>query len=151
MTDTGPTSGGPTPPPGSTPQGAPIPPTDPTLGYATPSTTAYQGPAPTKDECTMAMLAHLLSIVIGFLGPLIIWLIKKDQSPFVNDQGRESLNFQLTMLIGYIVGGLTVCIFIGGIILPAVWVVSVVFAIMAAIKANSGIAYRYPINIRFIK
>ena len=145
MTDTGPT-----PPPGSTPPPGTPPPGTP-LNYGTPTAgSLYSGPTPTKDERTMGMLAHLLG-VIGFLGPLIIWLIKKDQSPFVDDQGKEALNFHLVMLIGYIVGGATMCIFIGMVLLPAVWVVSVIFSIIGAMKANQGIAYRYPFNIRFIK
>lgn len=146
MTDTGPIPPSPTPPPsGSTPPaGAP-------LDHGKPAgVPVYTGPEPDKDSRTMAMLAHLLGI-LGFIGPLIIWLIKKDQSPFVDDQGKEAINFHLVMLIGYVVGGLTFCIFIGMIIVPAVWIVSVIFSILGAIKANQGIAYRYPFNIRFIK
>ena len=99
----------------------------------------------------MAMLAHILGIPLGPLGPLIIWLIKKDQSPFVNDQGKEALNFQLMLLIGYIIGSVTMFVCVGFIIVPAVAIVSIVFSIMAAIKANAGIAYRYPFNLRLIK
>jgi uncharacterized Tic20 family protein len=123
-----------------------IPPATPTSDQS-----AYQGPEPDKDARTMAMLCHLLAIFTGFLGPLIIWLIKKDQSPFVDDQGKEALNFQLTMLIGWIAGALTTCIFIGFIILPAVIIVNLIFCIMATMKANQGIAYRYPFAIRMIK
>ncbi|MGB7156519.1 MAG: DUF4870 domain-containing protein [Tepidisphaeraceae bacterium] len=148
----------PPPPPPSDPAagspagaGAPAP----GLPYQTPGSTGYPGPyvgpAPTKDDNTMAMLCHLLSIFTGFLGPLIIWLIKKDQSPFVDDQGKEALNFQLTLLIGYIVGVVTACLIIGYLLIMAVWVVSIIFAIMGTIAANKGVAYRYPINIRFIK
>jgi uncharacterized protein len=99
----------------------------------------------------MAMLSHLLAIFTGFLGPLIIWLIKKDQSPFVDDQGKEALNFQITMLIGFVIGGLTTCIFIGLFIVPALVVLNIVLCIMAAMKANNGIAYRYPFALRLIK
>jgi uncharacterized Tic20 family protein len=125
------------------------------MPYATPGGTGYPGqyvgPAPDKDAKTMAMLSHLLGILIGFLGPLIIWLLKKDASPFVDDQGKESLNFQLTLLIGYIIAGATSCLFIGMLIFPVVWIVGLIFGIMGAMKANEGVAYRYPINIRFIK
>ncbi|MDB5302106.1 MAG: hypothetical protein JWO87_3769 [Phycisphaerales bacterium] len=110
----------------------------------------YAGPPPSKEEQTLGLLVHLLGI-IGFLGPLIIWLIKKDQSPFINDQGKEALNFHLTMLIGIVAGILTACIGVGLVILPAVWVLSVVFSIIGGMKANQGIAYRYPVTIRFIK
>jgi uncharacterized Tic20 family protein len=111
----------------------------------------YNGPPPSKDDKTMAMLAHLLSIFLGFLGPLIIWLIKKDQSPFVDDQGKEALNFQLLMLIAWLVGGATICLGIGAIIMLAAWVCTIIFGIMGALEANKGVAYRYPFNIRFIK
>ena len=99
----------------------------------------------------MSLLAHLLGILIGFIGPLVIWLLKKDTSPFVDDQGKESLNFQLTLLIGYIIAGATSCIFIGMLIFPVVWIVGLILGIMGAMKANEGVAYRYPVNIRFIK
>ena len=62
-----------------------------------------QGKLSQSDERTMGMLAHILGGVTNFLGPLIIWLIKKDESPFVNDQGKEALNFQITIAIGYVV------------------------------------------------
>ncbi|MDB5331399.1 MAG: hypothetical protein JWP03_2550 [Phycisphaerales bacterium] len=132
----------PEPGPIPTPPGAPI-----DYGVAG---GGYTGPPPSKEDQTLGLLVHLLGI-LGFLGPLIIWLIKKDQSPFIDDQGKEALNFHLTMLIAYVVGGMTMCIGIGFIILPAVWVISVVFSIMGAMKANQGIAYRYPVTIRFIK
>ena len=110
----------------------------------------YMGPPPAKDEQSMAMLTHLLGI-IGFLGPLIIWLIKKDQSPFLDDQGKEALNFHLTMLIGYIIGGILTFFCIGFLVILAVWVVSLIFSIIGAMKANQGIAYRYPMSLRLIK
>lgn len=149
MTDTGPL-----PPQGSTPPatGPGMPPPGQPIGYTPPAPAGgpYAGPEPTKDDRTMAMLAHLLGI-LGFLGPLIIWLIKKDQSPFVNDQGKEALNFHLTLLIGWVVGVATICLGVGLFIVPLVWVVGTVFSIIAALKANNGVAYRYPIAIRFIK
>ena len=151
------------PPPPSDPFGSPAGPPPPPTGapgvpaYASPGTgaaggypNAYMGATPDQDSKTMGMLAHLLGIFLGFIGPLIIWLIKKDQSPFVDDQGKESLNFQLTVLIGYLIGGATSCLFIGLLIL-VIWVLSIVFGIMGAIAANKGEAYRYPFNIRMIK
>lgn len=103
-----------------------------------------------KNARQMAMLAHLLGALVGFWGPLIIWLIKKDESPFVDDQGKEALNFQLTVLIAYVVSGLAVCAYIGVVLLPVVWVMSLVFSIIGAMKANEGEYYRYPITIRMI-
>ena len=144
MTDTGPippSGQPPTPPPGSRP-----------LDYSTTgSSMAYTGPEPSKDDKTMAMLAHLLGIFTWFVGPLVIWLIKKDQSPFVDDQGKESLNFQITMGIGWVVGGITSFFCIGFVIIIAVLICTAIFCIMGALKANNGIAYRYPFNIRLVK
>jgi uncharacterized Tic20 family protein len=102
----------------------------------------------TSDDRTMAMLCHLGGI-LGFLIPLIVWLIKKDQSRFVDDQGKEAINFHLTMLIGHAIGGATICITFGLINL-AVWVISLVFSIIGGMEANKGVRYRYPICIRFI-
>ena len=104
-----------------------------------------------QEERTMAMLCHLLAIFIGFLGPLIIWLIKKDESPFVDDQGREALNFQLTVLIAMVIAAATMCIYIGMILAPAVAIANIVLCIIACIKANEGERYRYPWCIRFVK
>jgi uncharacterized protein len=104
---------------------------------------------PSKDDRTMAMLAHIGGI-LSFLPPLIIWLMKKDKSKFVDDQGKEALNFQITLVIGYLIGGALAC-FTFGISLIAVWVVSIVFCIMAGMAANRGELYRYPFAIRLIK
>src|SRR5215213_6480869 len=111
------------------------PPATPPVGYAGPMASTgypgpYTGPEPDKDSKTMAMLAHLLTIFTGFLGPLIIWLMKKDQSPFVDDQGKEALNFQLTLLIGYVIGIATSCLFVGFFILLICWIAGLIFAIM---------------------
>ena len=85
------------------------------------------------------------------LGPLIIWLIKKDEMPFVNDQGKESLNFQLTMLIAVIVSAILMLVFIGFLLLGVLIIYQIIVVIMASIKANEGVRYRYPYTIRFIK
>jgi uncharacterized protein len=104
----------------------------------------------TQDERTMAMLCHLGGVIGSFLIPLIIWLIKKDQSKFVDDQGKEALNFHITMFIGYIIGGATAC-FTFGLLIVAVWVLSVVFSIIGGLAAQRGEVYRYPIAIRLLK
>ena len=110
--------------------------------------------APTEikpEEKTMAMLCHLLAIVSWFLGPLIVWLIKKDQSKFVDEQGKESLNFQITLLIGDVIGAATWCVVVGIFITSIVFIVRVVFCILAAMAVNRGEHYRYPFAIRLIK
>ena len=105
----------------------------------------------TQEERTLAMLCHLLAVFTGFLGPLIIWLIKKDDSPFIDDQGKEALNFQLTVLIAMLIAGVTMCFYIGMLLAPAVGIANIVLCIMACIKANEGERYRYPWCIRFVK
>ena len=112
---------------------------------------AVAPPQVSSDERTMAILAHLLGIFFSFVAPLVIWLIKKDESEFVDYHGKEALNFQLTMLIVYVVGAILSTIRVGLCITLAVWVVIIIFSIMAAVAANKGEYYRYPISIRFIK
>ncbi len=124
-----------------------LPPTSPT---EPPKGPVYTGPPATPDDRTMGMLCHLLGILLGFLGPLIIWLMKKDTSPFVNDQGKEALNFQITLLIGYVIGGATMFVCVGFILTPLVWLAGVVFGIMGAMAANKGEVYRYPFTLRLI-
>jgi uncharacterized Tic20 family protein len=118
-----------------------------------PSPIQYQGGEPDKDSKTMAMLAHLLGIVSGPIGALIIWMIKKDTLPFVDDQGKEALNFQLTLLIGYVISFALsfILLCLAPLITLGIWVCSIIFSIMGAMKANTGIAYRYPVNLRLIK
>jgi uncharacterized Tic20 family protein len=109
-------------------------------------------PKPTeanKDARMFAMLAHLLAIFTCFVGPLVIWLIKRDEHPFVDEQGKEALNFQITVFIAYFVAGFLPVV--GCFLAPAVWVVNLIFCIMACTTANKGEHYRYPVSIRLIK
>lgn len=124
--------------------------------------------APSAEERQWAMFAHLSALLGGlltgavggwgsFLGPLIIWLLKKDTMPFVNDQAKEALNFNITVsAIFLILGILTVItLFIGAIVtVPLAIIIGVtalVFIVMASIKANDGVAYRYPFSVRLVK
>ena len=104
--------------------------------------------------CHLGGLAGLLPIVpaIGsIIAPLIIWQIKKDEFPFVNEQGKEAVNFQISMLIYALIAGALICVGIGIFLLPVVGVFDLVFLLIAAVKANNGEHYRYPLTIRFIK
>jgi uncharacterized Tic20 family protein len=113
---------------------------------------------PDQEARTMAMLAHLLGAFLSFLGPLIIWLIKKDDDEFIDEQGKEALNFQLTLLIAYVAAGVlwmmvsVVTCGIGAFVpLPLlVTVLQVVFGVIGAVSANRGEHYRYPMTIRMI-
>lgn len=116
----------------------------------TPSTTD-------KDARNWGMFCHL-SAFLGFivplgniLGPLVIWLIKKNEYPFVDDQGKEALNFQITIFIAAVISMLLMFIFIGFLLIFAVAIYAIVMIIVAAIKANEGVAYRYPYALRLIK
>ena len=111
----------------------------------------YPLSTPTSDEKTMSALAHGLPIVCGFIGPLIIFLVRKDESQFVAENSKEALNFQITLFIGYIVAGILCAVLIGLVLLPAIWICSLVFSIIGAIKSSEGKIYRYPFNIRLIK
>lgn len=105
------------------------------------------------SDKTLAMLAHLLPIFTGFLAPLIIWLIKKDdpRAGFVIGEAKEALNFQITVAIAIFACIMLSFIIIGGFLMPVVAVGNIVFCILAAIKANDGIPYRYPVAIRLVK
>jgi len=109
------------------------------------------GETPSKDARMFAMLAHISGIVLFVVGPLIFWLIKREEEPFVDDQGKEALNFQITILIGYVISFVLSFVFcIGMITAPLVWLVSVIFCILAGVEANKGNKYRYPFAIRLI-
>jgi len=113
--------------------------------------------SPTEDARTMAMLCHLLAFVgmlgIPFgniLGPLVIWLLKKDADPFIDDQGKEALNFQITVTIAAVVSALLTLVFVGFLLLAVILVAWLVLVIMAALKAKDGVAYRYPFTLRLL-
>src|SRR5665213_4136280 len=124
-----------TPPPANIPPPANFPPPGgfPPVGYATPGEDGgYMGPPATKDDQNMAMLCYLLGILFmaGWIGPLIIWMTKKETSPFVNDQGKEALNWELTVLIVYVGCMATFCIpfvhFLGMLVIFAAGVTNLV-------------------------
>jgi uncharacterized Tic20 family protein len=85
------------------------------------------------------------------LGPLIVWLAKRDDSPEIDAHGKEALNFQISMLIYNVVAAVFCLILIGFVFLAVLWVLNAVLAIVAAIQASEGKFYRYPITIRFIQ
>lgn len=106
---------------------------------------------PSVDDRNLAMLAHLLGIVTGFIGALIIWLIKKDQSAFIDEQGKEALNFQITVMIGYAIAMALTMILIGALLFPVLLIANLVFCILAAVAVSKGEHYKYPIAIRLLK
>ena len=117
---------------------------------------SQQGGPASQEERTWGMACHLSALaglIFPFgniIGPLVVWLMKKDEYSFVDDQGKESLNFQLSLLIYSIVIALP-SLFLLFLPLIALWGAGVVFAIIAGVAANEGRAYRYPLTLRLIK
>jgi uncharacterized Tic20 family protein len=105
-----------------------------------------------SDARGWSVAAHLLPLVgVYILGALFIWLIKRDEDPFVEFNSREALNFQLSMLIYGLVSALLVIVLIGIVLILAVGIFSFVMAIVAAVKAANGELYRYPLTMRMVK
>jgi len=107
---------------------------------------------PGSDDRILAMLSHILAIVpgVGILGPLVIYLVKKDDSPFVAAHARESLNFQITIILGYIIWAILIVVLIGFFML-AVWsILNTVLVIVATIRASEERMYKYPFSLRLI-
>ena len=102
------------------------------------------------DEKLWATLVHIGGIFFSFVPALIGYLVLKDKGPFVRAHTATALNFQITMAIAYVVGIITTFIVIGIFILIAVAVVTIVFSIIAAVKANQGQPYTYPLSIKFV-
>jgi uncharacterized protein len=102
------------------------------------------------DQRTWAVVSHLGGVFVSFVVPLVIWLVFKGRGAYLEDQAKEALNFQITLLIAYVVGGILSVIGIGLLILFATWVFAIVFAIIAAVASGRGEPYRYPVNIRLV-
>ncbi|MGC3953954.1 MAG: DUF4870 domain-containing protein [Propionicimonas sp.] len=141
------------PAPAPQPQPAPVSP------YGTPTGFAVQPYQTAPGDTTMASLAHWGSLVadvlsgtaLGFLVPLVIMLTKGKDDPFVRAHAVESLNFNLTVILGMIASVILVFAFVGIIGLIAIPIVAIILQILASIAASRGEAYRYPISIRFVK
>ncbi|GGF40696.1 DUF4870 domain-containing protein [Subtercola lobariae] len=137
------------PPP---PQGPPVPPAGPPVQ---PPQGAYaaQPPLRPEDQRLWATLIHVGGILFAFLPSLIGYLVLKDRGEFIKEHTKSALNFQITMLIAYIVAAILTFVIIGIILYFAVIIVIIIFSIMGAIAANKGELYSYPkwCTIQFIK
>jgi uncharacterized protein len=116
------------------------------------------GAAPTQDERTWGMFAHLSAFAVfifplggNILAPLIIWLTRRDTSAFVEMEAREALNFNISVALGWIVGGSLTFVLIGVPLLALLFLYWLVMAIVAGVKASEGVGFRYPISIRLVK
>ncbi|MGV8884900.1 MAG: DUF4870 domain-containing protein [Microbacteriaceae bacterium] len=108
-------------------------------------------PMSPSDEKLWATLIHLGAIVLGFWPAVIGYLVLKDRGPFIREHTRTALNFQITMTIASFIGALLIIVFVGVFIVIAVGIVIIVFSIMAAIAANKGQYYAYPLTYEFIR
>lgn len=106
---------------------------------------------PSKDDCNIAMLAHLLGIFTGFVGALVIWLIKKDESAFIAEASKEALNFQITVTLAFFACWALAFMLIGLFLIPILLLLNFIFCLMAAVAVSKGNAYKYPFALRLVK
>ncbi len=117
-------------------------------GYAATEKQAWQWAAIIHISALVGLLISGIGLV---LGPLLLWLIKRNDHPFIDEQGKEAVNFQITMFIGLCVGSVLSFILIGIPILLVVVGMMIIFPIIAAVKTSEGIPYRYPYTLRLVK
>ncbi|MGH8210886.1 MAG: DUF4870 domain-containing protein [Steroidobacteraceae bacterium] len=123
-----------------------------------PAAATVPGAAPTQNERTWGMIAHLSAFAVfvvplggNIIAPLIIWLTRRDTSAFVAMEAKEALNFNISVALGWVVCGLLMFVLVGiplGVILFVCWLALTIFA---AIKASEGTGYRYPFSLRLVK
>ncbi len=106
---------------------------------------------PSSDEKTMALLSHILPIVAGFVAPLVIYIIKREESPYVRKHAAESLNFQISLAIYAVVCIPLIFVIVGIFLLMALGLMAFIFAIIATVKASEGDFFKYPLTIQFVK
>ena len=105
---------------------------------------------PNNDDKNISTVTHLGGTVFSFIPALIVWILKKDDSAYIADQAKEALNFQITVLIAQFVAGVLAIILIGFLFMGIIWILNVIFCIIAAIASSKGEAYRYPLCLRLI-
>lgn len=105
---------------------------------------------PSSDDKNIATVTHLGGTVFSFIPSLIVWILKKDDSAYIGDQAKEALNFQISVLIAQFIAGVLVVILVGFLLMWIIWLVNIVFCIIAAISTSKGETYRYPFAIRLI-
>lgn len=112
------------------------------------------GPPPLRpdEERTWAVLAHLGGLFFSFVAPLVIWLVFRGRGPYLEDQAKEALNFQITVVIAYVAAGILALVTLGfgSPVLAVVGIGQLVFQILAAVAAGRYEWYRYPVTIRFV-
>jgi uncharacterized Tic20 family protein len=130
----------------------PVPPPGPPPAAAPPGTIGTIG----EKDRQLAVLTHLSALTGYFIPlanlviPLVIWLVKKDESPDIDAVGREVVNFNLSMLLYAVIGFILTFVLIGILVLVGLWIFGIVVTIIGAVRANDGWRYRYPLTIRFL-
>ncbi len=102
------------------------------------------------DDKNIAVITHLAGMLFSIFPGLIVWLLKKDDSAYIADQAKEALNFQITILLAYFVSSVLAFILIGFVLMGIIWMINIIFCIVAAIAASKGESYRYPFALRLI-
>ena len=108
------------------------------------------GSSSQSEATTLAVLVHLSLFAFGLVGPLVLYLVKKDSSPFLRHHAAQALNFHITVAIAVFASFAMVFVLIGFVLLPAVAIASSILAIVAAVRASRGEPYRYPLTIPFV-
>jgi uncharacterized Tic20 family protein len=103
-----------------------------------------------SDEKNIAVLTHLGGIFFCIFPALIVWLLKKDDSPYLSGQAREALNFQITIMLAYFIGWILAFILIGFLLLGIIWLTNIILSLLAAIAVSKGEDYHYPFSLRLI-
>ncbi len=106
--------------------------------------------APSNDDKNIATITHLAGTVFFFIPALVVWILKKDDSAYLADQSKEALNFQITVAIAMFLAQLLLWVLIGFALVPLVWLLNIIFCIIAAIATSKGDTYRYPLCLRLI-
>jgi len=132
--------------PTTRPSGQPAPGPAPYVPYLN----GPYGSSSRSEATTLAVLVHLSLFAFGLIGPLVLYLLKKDSSPFLRHHAAQALNFHLTVAIAVVASFLLLIVLIGFVLLPAVVIGSSVLAIVAAVRASRGEPYRYPLTIPFV-
>ena len=106
---------------------------------------------PTQDDKTLAILTHLSGIFFSIIVPLIVWLTAKESKPWLSGQSKEALNFQITILIAYVISCALTLVLVGFFLFFIVWAVNIILCIVAAIQTSQGREYSYPLTLRLVK
>jgi hypothetical protein len=103
-----------------------------------------------SDDKNIVVLTHLGGILFSFLPGLIVWLLKKDDNPYIAENAREALNFQITLMIAYFISWILAFILVGFLLIGVLWLANIILSIMAAVATSKGESYRYPFALRLI-